>query len=223
MSTRRMVDAPTRMFHWLLALSFVGAYLTAEGERWRLVHISLGYTMAGLLVFRVLWGLLGPRHVRLAVLGRKLQGWPAWLQGLKAGQPNGRQAQNLLLATSVVALLALIAPLSLSGYGVYQDWTGEWLEEVHELLGNAMLALVLGHLGLIALLSALRRQNLARPMVTGHAAGAGPDVVRRNHGWLALLLLVAVVSFWGWQWQQAPDTTATGATTSQRTFHDDED
>lgn len=221
MSTRRMVDAPTRMFHWLLALSFVGAYLTADGERWRLAHISLGYTMAGLLVFRVLWGLLGPRHVRLAVLGRKLQGWPTWLQGLKAGQPNGRQAQNLLLATCVVALLALITPLSLSGYGVYQDWTGEWLEDIHELLGNAMLALVLGHLALIALLSALRRQNLARPMVTGHADGSGPDVVQRNHGWLALLLLVAVVSFWGWQWQQAPVTTAAGAATGQRIFHDD--
>ena len=223
MSTRRMVDAPTRMFHWLLALSFVGAYLTAEGERWRLAHLSLGYTMAGLLVFRVLWGLLGPRHVRLAVLGRKMQGWPAWLQGLKAGQPNGRQAQNLLLVTCVVALLALIAPLSLSGYGVYQDWAGEWLGDIHELLGNAMLALVLGHLGVIALLSVLRRHNLARPMVTGHAAGSGPDVVQRNHGGLALLLLVAVVSFWVWQWQQASDTTAAGATTSQRTFHDDED
>src|SRR3990167_1995804 len=58
---RRVVDAPTRVFHWLFALSFVGAYLTADGERWRLLHVTLGYTLAGLLAFRVLYGLFGPR------------------------------------------------------------------------------------------------------------------------------------------------------------------
>ncbi|MDP3835815.1 MAG: cytochrome b/b6 domain-containing protein, partial [Hydrogenophaga sp.] len=51
--TRLVIDAPTRMFHWLFALSFVGAYRTADGERWRLLHVTLGYTLAGLLAFRV--------------------------------------------------------------------------------------------------------------------------------------------------------------------------
>jgi len=53
---RRVTDAPTRMFHWLFALSFVGAYATADGESWRALHVTLGYTMVGLLVFRVLYG-----------------------------------------------------------------------------------------------------------------------------------------------------------------------
>ena len=77
-ASRRVVDATTRMQHWLMALSFTGAYLSAESERWRLLHVTLGYTLAGLLVFRVLWGLFGPRQVRLAALGRKLQSqnWP---------------------------------------------------------------------------------------------------------------------------------------------------
>ena len=63
--SRLMIDAPTRMFHWLFALSFLGAYLTADGERWRMLHVTLGYTMAGLLVFRVLYGLFGPRQASL--------------------------------------------------------------------------------------------------------------------------------------------------------------
>lgn len=49
--SRRVTDAPTRMFHWLFALCFVGAYATADGEHWRLLHVTLGYTMAGLLGF----------------------------------------------------------------------------------------------------------------------------------------------------------------------------
>ena len=55
-ATRRVVDATTRMLHWLMALSFTVAYITADGERWRLVHVTLGYTLAGLVVARVRFG-----------------------------------------------------------------------------------------------------------------------------------------------------------------------
>ena len=50
-------DLPTRVFHWLLAASFLGAFLTAESERYRDIHVVLGYTVLGLVAFRFLWGL----------------------------------------------------------------------------------------------------------------------------------------------------------------------
>lgn len=209
---RRTIDAPMRMFHWLFALSFVGAYLTADGERWRMLHVTLGYTMAGLLGFRILYGLFGPKQASLSALWRKLSGFPVWLTSLRsAASPAAipwRQGQNLLMALAVVTLLVLVLPLTLSGYATYNDWGdvlgGEWLEELHELFGNLMLALVLGHLGLIAALSVLRRQNQAAPMLTGRVAGPGPDLVKQNRGWLAALLLLAVLAFGAWQWQQSP-------------------
>ena len=40
-------DAPVRVFHWLMVLSFAGAYLTAESERWRLVHVTLATRWPG--------------------------------------------------------------------------------------------------------------------------------------------------------------------------------
>jgi cytochrome b len=187
-----------------MALSFLGAYVTADGERWRLLHVTLGYTLAGLLSFRVVWGLIGPRHARLSALSHKLQAAPRWLAGLKAGSPNWRLGQNLLLALSVVMLLALIAPLTLSGYGTYNEWAGEWLEAVHEFFGNALLAVALAHVGLIAALSVLRRKNQVIPMLTGRVQGAGPDLLRSNHYPVAALVLAAVLGFWAWQWQQGP-------------------
>ena len=200
------------MFHWLFALSFLGAYLTADGERWRLLHVTLGYTMAGLLGFRVLYGLLGPRQAGLGLLWRKLAGAPAWLKSLTSAAPwstiNWRQGQNLLMALAVFALLIMVVPLTLSGYGTYNDWGdflgGDWLEEVHEFFGEAFLVVVLAHLALIAGLSLLRRKNQAAPMVTGRIEGAGPDLVKHNHGWLAALLLVTVLGYWSWEWQQSP-------------------
>jgi len=210
---RLVVDAPTRMFHWLFALSFLGAYLTADGERFRLLHVTLGYTMAGLLVFRVLYGLFGPRQAGLGLLWRKLTGAPAWLKSLTSASSlsavNWRQGQNLLMALAVFALLAMVLPLTLSGYGTYNDWGdflgGDWLEEVHEFFGEAFLFVVLAHLALIAGLSLLRRKNQALPMLTGRVEGPGPNLVQKNRAWLAALLLIAVLAYGSWEWQQSPN------------------
>ncbi|MFP5466626.1 MAG: cytochrome b/b6 domain-containing protein [Gammaproteobacteria bacterium] len=123
---RRVTDAPTRMFHGLFALSFLGAYVTGDGERWRLLHVTLGYTMVGLLGWRVLYGLIGPRHAGLGLLWRKLTGLLAWLRSLPSASSlssiNWRQGQNLLMAMAVALLLVLVVPLTLSGYGTYHEW-----------------------------------------------------------------------------------------------------
>ena len=228
-ATRRVVDAPTRMLHWLMALSFLGAYLTADGERWRLVHVTLGYTLAGLIATRVLWGLWGPRQVRLSALWRRLQGLPAWARTLAAArrpqalQASWRTGQSLLMALAVALILALVAPLTLSGYAVWDEWGGEWLEEVHEFFGNALLFVALAHIGLIALLSALRRKNQALPMLTGRIPGTGSDVAKHNHGFLAALVLAGVLAFWGWQWHSAPQAADQGAAqSSENRPHDDD-
>ena len=204
--TRRVVDAPTRMFHALFALSFVGAYLTADGERWRALHVTLGYTLAALLVFRLLYGVLGPRQARLSVWWRKLAGAPAWWRAVarSPAQAPWRQGQNLLMASAVVLLLVFVLPLTLSGYATYNEWGGDWLEEVHEFFGNTFGLLVLAHVALIVVLSLLRRKNQARPMLSGRVEGAGPDLVKNNRAWLAGLLLAAVLAFAAWQWQASP-------------------
>lgn len=206
--SRRTVDAATRAFHWLLALCFVGAYLSAESERWKLVHVTLGYSMAGLLAFRIVWGLVGPRPVRFAGWVGKLKGLPAlWTQartGALGAVVKGTQAQNLAMTLAVIGVLATVALTTASGWLTYEELTGDWVGEVHELAGDLLLALVLGHIALVLGLSVLRRRNLVGPMVTGRTPGRGPDLVQRNFVWLAGLLLVAVLAFWAWQWQTAP-------------------
>ncbi|MDP3224933.1 MAG: cytochrome b/b6 domain-containing protein, partial [Rubrivivax sp.] len=223
-----VVAAPTRMFHWLFALSFVGAYLTADGERWRAMHVTLGYTLAGLLVFRLLYGLFGPRQAGLAVLWRKVTGAPAWLRSVLQSptQAPWRQSQNLLMALAVVLLLLLVLPLTLSGYATYNEWGGDWLEEVHEFFGNTFGLVVLAHVALIAGLSLVRRKNQALPMLTGRIEGAGPDLVKNNRAWLAGLLLVAVLAFAAWEWQASPQglvPTSAWAGGGSGQGHDDDD
>ena len=226
--TRRVVDAPTRMFHWLFALCFAGAYLSADSERLRLVHVVLGYSLAGLLGFRLLYSLFGPPQARLSALWNRCSSARQWLLALRDAVPgvlrgnprpvNWRQGQNILMAGAILVLLVTVLPLTLSGYASYNDWGGEWLEELHEAAGEFMLMAVGLHLALIAGLSLLRGRNLAQPMLTGRQPGSGPDLPRHNRGWLAALLLVALLCYWGWEWQQAP----AGATTISRSAdHED--
>lgn len=204
---RLVTDAPTRMFHALFALSFAGAYLTAESEHWRLLHVTLGYAFAGLLAFRLVYGLIGPRHVRLAILWRKLAGAKDGLlwfrQPTRATPFPWKQGQHIAMALAIALMLLLVVPLTLSGYATYNDWGdvlgGDWIEDLHELVANTFLFTIAAHLGMMALLSLLRGQNLALPMCTGRMPGPGASPVQRNRLGLALLMLLAVLAFVVWQ------------------------
>lgn len=197
---RRLVDAPVRAFHWLFALSFLIAWLTAESEHWRAVHITMGYAFGGLLVLRVLYGLIGPKQARLSSWTRRLGAWPAWWRSARTGKIDIQRLATLGMGTSVVLMLLLTWPLVLSGYGNHMDWLNDsdLLEELHELLANGTLALILGHIALVALLSVLRGKNMAQPMLTGRAPEPGPDLARANRGWMALLLVLLYAGFVGW-------------------------
>ncbi|OYY08426.1 MAG: cytochrome B, partial [Polynucleobacter sp. 35-46-11] len=59
-------DLPTRLFHWSLAICFIGAVFTQESEKYRLFHVTFGYTMLGLIIFRVIWGVIGTRYSRFS-------------------------------------------------------------------------------------------------------------------------------------------------------------
>ena len=87
---------------------------------------------------------------------------------------------------------------------VYNELGGDWLEEVHEVVGNAMLVLVGVHLAGVAVASYLHRENLPRAMVTGVKQGQPSQGIARAWWQVALVLLLAVAAFWYLQWRDAP-------------------
>lgn len=199
--SRRVADAPTRMFHWLFALCFTGAYLTSESERVQLLHAAFGYTMLALLAFRLVYGWLGPRPVRWSSLTTKLRSGWAWARSLRDWQDvlgcNFRSGQNFALVLATSGLMLLPLPLLLSGHVMYVG-SAEWLEKAHEFMANTMLLLVMAHLGLLLALSVWRRTNLALPMWCGRVPGVGPDLVASARVWLAFALLVLSGAFGLW-------------------------
>ncbi|NKE68044.1 cytochrome B [Ramlibacter sp. RBP-2] len=224
--TRVLVwDAPVRVFHWLLVLTFAGAWLTAESERWRLAHVTLGYTMAGLVAFRVLWGLFGTRHARFTDFVRGPAAVAGYLKSLLRGRPEHHVGHNPAGALAIVALLLLAVAVPATGWALFNDMGGEWLEDVHEGVANAMLALVAVHVAAVAISSWLHRENLVASMVTGRKSAPREEAIHGAWRSVAALMLVAVLGFWWLQWQAAPGEglLAGGQRAWSTIEHDDDD
>lgn len=218
-------DMPVRLFHWLMVLCFTGAYLTAETERLRLVHVTLGYTMAGLVAFRLAWGLMGTRYARFSSFVRGPGAVWRYLRSLPGGQPEHHLGHNPAGALAVILLLGLTAMVTSTGWANYNELGGDWLEETHEVLANLMLLTVGVHVAGVVLSSWLHKENLVRAMVTGRKPGQAPDGIRRAWTTIAALMLVAVLGFWWQQWQTAPQQTALHAVDQAHTggTSDDDD
>ena len=217
-------DAPVRVFHWLLVLSFGAAYLTAESERWRLVHVTAGYTMAGLVAFRIVWGLVGTRHARFTDFVRGPRAILAYLKSLVSRHPEHHAGHNPAGALAIVGLLLLAAVTTASGWATYNEVGGKWLEEVHEAIANGMLLLVIVHVAAVLLSSWLHRENLVGAMIHGRKPAPPQEGIRSAWRSVAALMLVAVLGFWWLQWESAPSASlaAGAAASAQGRDHDDD-
>jgi len=210
---RLIWDLPTRVFHWALAGSFLGAYLLAEEDGSRSLHVMFGYTVAGLIVFRLLWGFVGSTHARFHDFAYGPGAAAACLRDLVRGRARDYEGHNPAGSWAIYALLALAAATALTGWLNYNAIGGETFEEIHEVLANAWLVMVAVHVAGVVVASLAHRRNLVVSMITGRrrggsavetdAAGSEPLPGRQSRAtgprWaLGSALAVAVLGFWSW-------------------------
>lgn len=189
-------DLPLRIFHWVLAASFAGAFLTAESERLRDLHLLFGYTFAGAIAFRLLWGLVGTRHARFSSLRFGPAAIARYLRSLVAGRPERHVGHGPIAVLMIPLLLGLGLVVAGSGWATYAERGGEWMEEVHEIAAVAMLVAVAAHVLGVIVVSVLQRENLVLPLLSGHKIGRSGDGVRSSRPLVALLLVAALAALW---------------------------
>lgn len=192
-------DVPTRLFHWSFALSFAGAYLTADSERYREIHLALGYLFAGLLIFRLIWGFIGTHYARFSSFSFAPNMIVSYWQSLLQHQAQPFLGHNPIGAIAIFLLLGLGFIISFTGLAL--DWefgSIDWedlLAETHELSANFMLFLVCVHIAGVIISSRLHQENLVKAMLTGYKQGETAAAISRNFLWLGLLILAASLVF----------------------------
>jgi cytochrome b len=166
-ATVKVWDPFVRVFHWSLVGLFALAYVT--GDEVQRVHNAAGYAIAALLALRIVWGFIGPQHARFNEFVRTPRKALAYLKDVLLLRPRRYMGHNPAGGLMVIALVAMLAATSLTGYMMTTDayWGSKALEELHEFLANATVALVFLHvLGVLAA-SFQHRENLVRAMITG--------------------------------------------------------
>ena len=165
--TVKVWDPLVRVFHWSLVLAFFGAYLL--GDDGGQLHQTLGYTVLGLVAFRLIWGLIGGRHARFINFVPSYRTTKDYLKDVAVHREARYLGHNPAGAVMIVALLLALIGTGTSGWLMTTDtfWDSKWMEEVHEILANGTLLLVGLHVAGVVFSSWRHHENLVRSMFTG--------------------------------------------------------
>jgi cytochrome b len=208
-------DLPTRLFHWTLAALIGFSWWTAEEEELEL-HLYSGYAILTLVLFRLLWGLVGSSTARFRNFVKGPAAVLAYVRDMRGWRAIGHTP---LGALSVVALLGAVLAQVATGLfnsdndGLYEgplaplasEDVSDLAHDLHELLLDVLLVLIVLHVAAVLFYRFVLGKKLVGAMISGHAA-VDPDVqpMRPARGWLALLCLVVALAITRWIIAGAP-------------------
>jgi cytochrome b len=181
----RVWDMPVRLTHWLFVACIAFSWWTAE-QRYMSWHRYSGYTLLGLLIFRVYWGFVGSSTARFTQFIRGPRAVIEHLRGTP-GTSSQTPGHTPLGSWSVVTMLSLMLAQVIVGLfvtdvdglesGPLSHWVsfdaGRACAEIHELLFNALLWLIGLHIAAICFYLLVRRNNLLSAMLSGHKRADG--------------------------------------------------
>lgn len=205
-------DAPVRLVHWLLAGLIAFSWWSVHNHHtdW---HIWSGCAILTLLIFRLLWGIVGSSTARFASFVRGPRSIMADFGGRWTGighSPLG--AVSVLVLFGAVAVQVGLGLISEDEDGLYtgplyrlvSTDTSDKARDIHELWFNVILGLIVLHVGAI-LFYRLRGRHLTKAMITGRAVvdlDAAP--MRPGKWWVALICLAAGIGVTRWVIAGAP-------------------
>ncbi|MDP3353718.1 MAG: cytochrome b/b6 domain-containing protein [Flavobacteriaceae bacterium] len=145
---------PTRIFHWLLAIGFTIAYILSDFENFRNLHFAFGGFVGILIIFRLLFGLFGPKYSNFSDFPLGLKNQKEFIKTYFSKSPKLYPGHNPLASVIILCILFIGIICSISGYMLYATENNvlnigineEFLEESHEITANLFLVLVGIHL-----------------------------------------------------------------------------
>lgn len=198
-------DLPTRLFHWTLLVLIAFQWASAKiGGFLMDYHLLAGYAVLALVLFRVLWGLVGSHHSRFGNFVRGIPATLGYLNAMKSGEAERHLGHNPLGAWMVLALIGTAGALGATGLFANDDIMTEGplmhlvtkdisdaLTTVHHVGFNVLLALVALHVAAVYAHLLFKRENLVHPMLTGRKEVAAGEAAHETivNPLLALALL----------------------------------
>lgn len=188
-------DIPARLFHWAFAASLTAAigigFLVDDDQPLFQWHMLFGIVALFLLAVRVVMGVAGSRYSRFSsypVHPREVVGYMISAAVSKTKLYAGNNPGS---ATAAVLMFLLVPALFISGIG----YGGEAVEELHEILAWALLAVIALHLAGLVWHTIRHRENISLAMVTGRKTGKPEDAIESGHSVLGAIIFL-VTGLW---------------------------
>lgn len=204
----RVWDLPTRIFHWALAISIFAAFISVKiGGNAMVWHSRFGMAVLALLLFRLVWGFIGPEHARF----RSFVRGPAAIFAQIRGKSTSVVGHAPLGALSVLALIGLFTVQSTLGLFTTDEiaFDGPLVKHVssdlvsfatkwHQLTEWALIGLVVLHIGAVIVHRVVYRHDLVTPMLTGdQLVGDGVQVAPSRDDWAIRARAIVVITLAG--------------------------
>ena len=188
-------DIPARLLHWAFAASLGAALaisLLVDKERPLFqLHMLLGIVAVFLLVVRIVLGLIGSRYSRFVSWPVHPRELASYLTSAVVSKTKLYAGNNPGSAMAALLMFLLVPALFISGIG----FGGESMEELHEVLAWAMLAVIVMHLMGLAWHTLRHRENISLAMVTGKKTGLPENAIGSAHAIWGMIILI-VSSLW---------------------------
>ncbi|MBN3759250.1 cytochrome b/b6 domain-containing protein [Burkholderia sp. Ac-20365] len=175
----RVWDWPVRIFHWLLLVLVIAAYLTSR-YNWMTYHVYIGRIILTLLCFRTMWGFWGSDTARFRRFIVRPSIAFAYIRDLFSQTCEKHIGHTPAGGWMVVALIVVLWMQVLTGlfvsndvvrvgplFAIFSGDTTNTLVFVHGILFNVLTLFVAIHIAVVAIYWTVKRQNLIKPMITG--------------------------------------------------------
>lgn len=170
---------PTRLFHWLFVTLIIGAWIASEEDRWLTLHVALGYAAGVLVVFRLVWGIVGPKYSRFSDFTLRFDALKEYILTLihpsKHYIGHNPAAGFVMIAMLLTVILAVLS--GILAYGI-QENNGflaflhteyfrdmKWFKEIHEFFVNLLWVLIAAHVGGVLVDRLLHRADRTLPSI----------------------------------------------------------
>ena len=202
---------PTRVFHTLFALFITIVFLSAEDE-WLNFHVIIGYGVLILVIFRIFWGLLGPKYSLFRDFPLGKQNIKEFLNHIFEEKQryigHNPLASYVMISMFVVAILAIITGALAfgiqEGKGILSFLNSSFFKkmelfgEIHEFFSGLFIALIVAHVGGVLVDRVLhKKQETLNSIVTGYKITSENESIKLNiyQKMFSLLIFIFFIGF----------------------------
>jgi cytochrome b len=207
-------DWPTRIFHWLFAFLFLGAYLTAEivddENPLFSLHMMAGLTVGFLLILRIVWGFAGTTYARFSSFELNPIKFIEYLKDAVVAKTKRYLGHNPASSYAAVVMFICAAGLAITGVMMTSGGESDFYEEIHELLANIFLITVIAHVGGIIFHQVKHKDSLWSSMFDGkkHALTEKTGITNSKR-FAGMLFLILTLTWSGYLYSNYDSTNQT--------------